>query len=39
MTPEQDKRSRWWWLPGTLSAIISSARFAYEFLRDQHYLK
>ncbi|MEU8404302.1 hypothetical protein AB0C28_54815 [Nonomuraea sp. NPDC048892] len=31
-TPNQ--RSRWWWLPTTISAIVASVRLTYEFLRD-----
>ncbi|SES69032.1 hypothetical protein SAMN05421811_10161 [Nonomuraea wenchangensis] len=38
MSPEQGKRSRWWWVPGTAVAVISAMRFAYQILRDHHYL-
>ena len=29
--------AKWWWLPGTLAALASAARFAYEIFRD-HYI-
>ncbi|MGI5285156.1 hypothetical protein ACQEVF_17730 [Nonomuraea polychroma] len=36
--PRKNPRNRWWWLPGTISAIVSSARLAYEFIRDHFHL-
>ncbi|SES69109.1 hypothetical protein SAMN05421811_10163 [Nonomuraea wenchangensis] len=35
---EHKKPSRFWWLPGTVSAVISAARLAYEFVRDHYHL-
>ncbi|PRX66190.1 hypothetical protein B0I32_106326 [Nonomuraea fuscirosea] len=31
---EQKRHSKWWWLPGTLSAAASIIRLAYQLMRD-----
>lgn len=36
--PNGGKGGKWWWLPGTLTAIASVARFAYEIFRD-HFIR
>lgn len=34
----KQKPSRWWWLPGTVSAVVSTVRLVYEFVRGHYHL-